>query len=262
LDTAIQQHAWDGEWFVRAFHENGTVFGSKQSAEGSIFLNAQSWAVLSGAASPAQAQSAMAAARTRLATEYGLAILDPPYKTADPSVIRAMVLNEGQKENAGIFCHPQGWAVMAETLLGHNDLAYEYYRAYMPSAFNERAEVRQIEPYVHCQSTHSKYSGQFGASRLPWLSGTASWSYFAATQYILGIRPDYDGLRIAPCLPSYWPKVHVKRQFRGADFEIEIKNGPTGKVVQSITLNGSPIEGNLIPSERFQSRNQVLVQLA
>lgn len=262
LDTAIQKHAWDGEWFARAFHENGTVFGASQCDEGKIFLNAQSWAVLSGAASPSQALSCMAAVNQRLATPYGAAICDPPYRTAEASVIRAMVLNEGQKENAGIFCHPQGWAVIAETMLGHNDLAYEYYRAYMPSAYNDRAEVRQIEPYVHCQSTHSKYSGLFGASRLPWLSGTASWSYYAATQHILGLKPDYDGLRIAPCLPSHWPSVRLSRHFRGADFDIEIKNGPSARIVRSLTLNGEPLEGNLIPSELFKANNHVSVELA
>jgi N,N'-diacetylchitobiose phosphorylase len=262
LDTAIQTHAWDGNWFIRAFREDGIVFGSKESGEGFVWLNPQSWSVLSGAASKEQASLAMSSANRYLATEFGLAILDPPYRTADTSVIRAMVLNEGQKENAGIFCHPQGWAVIAETMLGHNDRAYEYYRAYMPAAYNDRAEVRQIEPYVHCQSTHSKYSGLFGASRLPWLSGTASWSYFAATQHILGIQPDYDGLRLAPCLPSHWEQIRVTRTFRGKHFDIRIKNGSAGSSVKSVTLNGRVIEGNLLPADQFKDHNEVSVVLS
>lgn len=261
LDAALQTHCWDGEWFVRAFHENGNVLGARSCGEGMIFLNAQSWSVLSGAATAKQADQAMQSANKYLATEFGLAILDPPYRNAETSVIRAMVLNEGQKENAGIFCHPQGWAVIAETMLGNADRAYEYYRAYMPSAYNERAEVRQIEPYVHCQSTHSKYSGLFGASRLPWLSGTASWSYYAATQHILGIQPDYDGLRIAPCLPRRWPRVDITRQFRGSDFTITIINGKNGTEVKSLTVNGEAMSGNLIPLDRFKPHNDVSVEL-
>lgn len=257
LDQRIQSSAWTGQWFSRAFHENGEVFGAPSCDEGNIFLNPQSWSVLSGVASKEQGRAAMDQVNQRLATEFGVAILDPPYRTADPSVIRAMVLNEGQKENAGIFCHPQGWAVIAETMLGNRDRAYAYYRAYMPSAYNDRAEIRQIEPYVHCQSTHSKYSGLFGASRLPWLSGTASWSYFAATQHILGIQPDYDGLRIAPCLPSHWDSITVTRHFRGCEFEIAIENG--GSELLSIEFNGARLEGNLIEAARFQARNQVKV---
>jgi cellobiose phosphorylase len=261
LDKAIQTQCWDGEWFVRAYHEDGSVIGARSCGEGMIFLNTQSWAVLSGAASAVQADKAMQSANKYLATDYGLAICDPPYRTAETSVIRAMVLNEGQKENAGIFCHPQGWAVIAETMLGNADRAYAYYRAYMPSAYNDRAEVRQIEPYVHCQSTHSKYSGLFGASRLPWLSGTASWSYFSATQHILGIQPDYDGLRIAPCLPHLWPKVRVQRTFRGHRFDIEIINGKNGTDVKSLVVNGETLAGNLIPTSAFREQNTVVVEL-
>jgi cellobiose phosphorylase len=261
MDAVIEQHAFDGHWFVRAYKDDGKVYGAKQSKEGSIFLNPQSWAVISGAASGARAEQVMNAVEQHLATEFGIAILDPPYRTEDCSVIRAMVLNEGQKENAGIFCHPQGWAVIAETLLGHGDRAYQYYRAYMPSAYNDRAEVRQIEPYVHCQSTHSKYSGLFGASRLPWLSGTASWSYFSATQHILGIQPDYEGLRLDPCLPSRWPEVTVFREFRGKRFDITIVNGKAGKGVARLVLNGEPIEGNLVPIEQAGATNSVRVEL-
>ena len=121
--------------------------------------------------------------------------------------------------------------------------------------------MRQIEPYVHCQSTHSKYSGLFGASRLPWLSGTASWSYFSATQYILGVQPDYEGLRLQPCLPSTWPEVKVFRIFRGVRFHITLKNGGSGKEVRSLIVNGRSLPGNLIPSEQFQQNNHVLVDL-
>jgi len=224
LDKAIQTHTWDGAWFVRAFRENGSIIGTKTDPEGSIFLNAQSWAVLSGAASTAQADQAMGSVQERLATEHGLMLCAPPFFKTPCTEVRAVLFNAGQKENGGIFCHPQGWAVMAETQLGHGTRAFEYYRAYMPAAYNEHAEVRQIEPYVHCQSTHGRDSRRFGASRLPWLSGTATWSYVAATQYILGIRADWDGLRVDPVIPCAWDGFQMTRQFRGAVYRIRVTN--------------------------------------
>ena len=261
LDARIQAVAWDGQWFVRGIFEDGYLAGSRQSDEGMIFVNAQSWSVISGAAAPDQAVRAMDAVHEHLATEYGIMVTTPPYKKTDRKYAGASVCNAGQKENGGIFCHTQGWAVMAETILGRGDRAYEYYRAYMPAAYNSRAEVRQIEPYVHCQSTHGRHSRKFGASRLPWLSGTASWSYVAATQYILGVQPDYDGLRIDPCLPSAWDRIGLTRIFRGKRFDITITNGPNGKGVEKLTVNGAPVEGSLIPADLFRQENRVEVHL-
>jgi cellobiose phosphorylase len=224
LDAAIQKHTWDGKWFVRAFREDGSIIGTKAEKEGSIFLNSQTWAVISGAAQGEQAVSCMDACNQHLATPYGLMLCDPPFTTVPCQEIRAVLFNPGMKENSGIFCHPQGWAVIAETMLGRGTRAYEFYRAYMPSAYNDRAEIREIEPYVHCQSTHGRYSRHHGASRLPWLSGTATWSYVAGTQHILGIRPDWDGLRIDPAIPAAWTGFTVERQYRGATYKITVKN--------------------------------------
>jgi len=261
LDQKIQDFAWDGEWFLRCTYPDGTILGGKANEEGTIFLNAQSWAVISGAASEEQGRSAMDSVNEHLATPFGIMIFDPPVAGDSKVPIGARIINKGQKENAGIFCHPQGWAVMAEALLGRGDRAYEHYRAFMPAAYNTRAEVRQIEPYVHCQSTHSKYSRRFGASRLPWLSGTAAWAYVSATQYLLGIQPDYDGLRIDPCLPEAMPEVKVQRTFRGKRFDIHMKRGPLGKGVRSMTLNGKAVEGNLLPLDAFSDENTVEVEL-
>lgn len=259
LDAAIQAHTWDGQWFVRAFREDGSVIGSHTEREGTIYLNPQSWAVISGAATPEQAVTAMNAVRRRLATPYGLMLCAPPYRTVSHHVIRAVLFNEGTKENAGIFCQPQPWAVMAECVLGNADRAYEYYRAFMPAAYNERAELRQIEPYVHCQYTHSKYSKQYGASRTPWLTGTASWAYYAATHSILGIQPDYDGLRLHPCLPRIWKEVRVRRVFRGKVFDITLLRGARGVGAALVIHNGRQIEGNLLPCASFDEHNDVTV---
>jgi cellobiose phosphorylase len=254
LDQALRQHAWDGSWFLRAFRDDGSTIGSHKDEEGSIYLNAQSWAVLSGAATRDQAEKALDAVYQHLFTPFGLELCSPPYENVSHEVVRAVLYNSGQKENAGIFCHPQAWAVMAEVMLGHNDRAYEYYRAYMPAAYNERAELREIEPYVHCQSTHGRHSKLFGKSRLPWLSGTASWSYFAAVNSILGIQPDYDGLRLEPCLPSAWPEVTVERVFRGRRFSIRIKNG---KGFRRMRVNGKDYPNSFIPESDFADENQV-----
>lgn len=260
LDENIAKHTWDGEWYLRAFRFDGLKFGTHESPEASIFLNTQSWAVLSGHANHERAEQVMRAVNHRLATEHGIMICAPPVTTMDPAVIRARFFNPGMKENAAIFCHTQGWAIIAETLLGHGNRAYEYYRAYMPSAYNSRAEIREIEPYVYCQSTHSKYSPRFGASRVPWLTGAATWAYQAASQHILGIRPEYTGLHIDPCIPSAWEEVKVQRLFRNKRFRIRIQN-PNGveKGVQSVTLNGKTIQGSLIPIEDCAAENEVIV---
>lgn len=243
LDASIRAHTWDGAWYVRAFRENGSIIGTKSDAEGSIFLNAQSWAVLSGTASPAQAEAAMESVNQRLATKHGLLLCAPPFERTPCTEVRAVLFNSGQKENGGIFCHPQGWAVMAETKLGHGNRAYEYYRAYMPAAYNEHAEVRQIEPYVHCQSTHGRDSRRFGASRLPWLSGTATWSYVAATQHILGVRPDWDGLRVEPVIPSSWDGFQMTRHFRGAIYTIRVTNPKhVERGIRQLVVDGQPLD--------------------
>ena len=262
FDGILEEHAWDGEWYLRAFRADGFKFGSNSNLEGKIFLNVQSWAVLSGHADRGRAASAMQAVRERLATEYGLMICDPPYVETDWTVMRAALFNPGMKENGAIFTHTQGWAVIAETMLGHGDLAWRYFRATMPSAWNTRAEVREIEPYVYCQFTHSKYSPRFGASRVPWLSGSAAWSYYAATQHILGLRPEYDGLRIDPCIPAAWKGFTATRVFRGKKVSVEVLN-PAGveKGVRKLVLNGELLEGSLIPTEKLAEENRVIVEM-
>jgi cellobiose phosphorylase len=188
----------------------------------------------------------MDAVADRLATKYGLLLCDPPFTRTDPTSIRAPLFNPGLKENGSIFCHPQGWAVIAEALLRRGDRAYEYCRAYLPAAYNERAEIREIEPYVFCQSAHGRASRRFGASRLPWLTGTATWSYLATTQYILGIRPEYEGLRVDPVIPANWPGFRVERNFRGARYAIEVHNpGGVGHGVSELTCDGVNVDPEL-----------------
>jgi cellobiose phosphorylase len=263
LDDNIQKHAWDGEWFMRGYRADGFKFGSKDSEEGKIYLNPQAWAVISGAANKEQAGLAMKSVKELLATEFGIALCNPPYTyNADYHIVRSALFNPSMKENGAIFTHTQGWAVIAETMLGHGNQAYEYWRAYMPAAYNTRAEIRQIEPYVYNQSTHGKYSPHFGASRLPWLSGSATWSFFAATQYILGIQPDYNGLIIDPCIPSNWKHFSIARRFRNKDFHFifENKNGVEKGVIELI-INGVPVKDNFIPLSLMREYNEVVVEM-
>jgi cellobiose phosphorylase len=262
LDKKIAKVCWDGGWFIWAIAEDGTVFGTKKSKEGKVYLNTQCWALLSGAASPEQADKALAAVRKHLASEYGVALCNPPFDKTPVKVMRAVLFNPGNKENGGIFSHTQSWIVLAEIARGHGDAAYAYYRSFMPAAQNERAEVREIEPYVHCQSTHAPASKKFGRSRVPWLSGTASWSHFTATHAILGIRPEIEGLRIDPCIPTAWPKFTARRVFRGKSIDIEVTN-PHGvsRGVKSLTIDGRPIDGNLIPAAQLKDGSRVVAVL-
>ena len=248
LERAIQKVCWDGEWFIWATGKDGTKYGTRAMEEGKVYLNTQVWAVISGVATEAQAKSALSAVKEWLATPYGLMLCAPPFEKTPRQIMDGVVYNKGIKENAGIFNHPQAWAVMAECMRGNGDQAWEYYRAYMPSAYNTHAELREIEPYVHSQTTYASVNPHAGKSRVPWLTGTASWSYFVAVQSILGIVPELDGLRIDPCIPRAWPGFKVERQFRGKRLEITVEN-PRGlsRGAQRLQVDGKVIAGNLLP---------------
>jgi N,N'-diacetylchitobiose phosphorylase len=261
-DAAIATHCWDGEWFVRAFTEGGEVIGTSRAKEGRIFLNTQSWAVISGYDRGDRGRGAMDAAHRLLGSEHGLHLCAPPFATVPCKEIRAVLFAPGTKENGGIFSQPQPWAVMAECLLGRPEQAWKAWRAFSPAHYNDRAEIRQIEPYVHCQSTHGKPSRRHGNGRLSWLTGTATWAYVAATQHLLGVKPDWDGLRISPCLEPLQKRLTIHRRFRGRDFAIRIANGVRGSGVIGLKLNGQELPGDLIPINRCTDRNTVDVQLA
>jgi N,N'-diacetylchitobiose phosphorylase len=246
FDARIARVAWDGQWWRRGIHGDGRLAGSHEQQEGSIFVEPQPWAVIAGVGTREQQLTALDSVNERLATEHGIMLCAPPFRK-DRSCV-AVIYNAGQKENCAIFQHPQGWVVIAEAMLGRGDRAYEYFRAYMPAASNEHAEVRESEPYVWCQSTHGKFSRLFGKARVPWLSGTATWSLHAATHFILGVQPDYDGLRIRPVIPAAWDGFKVTRRFRGATYRITVKNpkhvcaGAT-----RMKVDGRTVDGDLAP---------------
>ncbi|MFZ3071560.1 MAG: glycosyl hydrolase family 65 protein, partial [Anaerolineaceae bacterium] len=262
LDERIQEKTWDGEWFIWAITEDGVVYGTKDYPEGKVYLNTQVWSVISGAATKAQAEKCMNAVRMHLSTPYGLMLSAPAFVNTSVDVMRAVVFNPGIKENAGIFNHTQGWGVMAECLLGHGDRAFEYYRACMPAAYNERAEIRQCEPYVQGQTTYSVFSPRAGNTRTTWLTGAAAWSYFSASQYILGLKPELEGLRIDPCIPSDWDGFSVVRKFRGKTLEIEVRNPEhVCQGVKRMLIDEVEVEGNLVPADLVGDRHIVQVWL-
>jgi N,N'-diacetylchitobiose phosphorylase len=248
LDKRIRAVAWDGDWFIWAIGEDGTVYGTDQYDEGQVYLNTQLWAVISGYAQQGEVLRCLETVKSRLATPYGLMLCAPPFAKTSIEVMRAVVYNPGIKENAGIFNHTEGWGVMAECMVGNGDRAYEYFRATMPAAWNERAEVRQSEPYVQGQTTYSTFSPRAGNTRTAWLTGAAAWSYFSATQYILGIRPELDGLRIDPCTPRDWEGFSATRKYRGGVYNIQVHNPQhVCKGVKRMVVDGVGVNGNLVP---------------
>lgn len=262
LDRRIQAVCWDGDWFIWAISEDGTKYGTKNFPEGQVYMNTQVWAVISGAAQPQQVTRALDTVKERLATPYGAMLCAPPFIKADREVMRATLFNSGIKENAGIFSHTQSWGVIAECMRGNGDQAYAYYRAFLPSAYNDRAELRQVEPYVHCQTTYSKFNRNEGVSRVPWLSGTASWAYYSATHWVLGIRPEYEGLRLAPCIPRNWPGFTMSRRFRGKTLQIEVQN-PRGvnQGVTELTVDGQHITGSVVPASLLREGSRIVAVL-
>ena len=255
LDKNLDKHAWDGEWYLRAYRYDGLKFGSKENDEGSIFMNPQTWAVYSGHATGEKARKCMQSMDEKLYTEYGVMLCTPPYVTMDPKIALGRLFNPGMKENGAIFNHTQGWAVIASAMLGNSQKAWQYLKAVMPASFNDKAEVRKLEPYAVCQSTHSKFSPRFGTGGLSWLSGSAVWNYYAMTNAILGIKPHYDGLEISPCIPDEWDGYTATRLFRGCEFRISVKRGEKPE----IKINGKTVEGKVIEAADFAENNKVEV---
>ncbi len=249
----VNDHAWDGEigggnWYVRYFDSDGTPIGSQSNEKGQIYLNAQSWAVLSGFAPPERGLQALDSAYERLNTSKGLKVGAPGYNGFDPHKGGITTYPPGAKENCGIFLHTNPWMMIAETMVGRGDRAYQYYTQINPATRNDRIDEFEVEPYVYCQNILSDEHPQFGLGRNSWLTGTASWAYQAGTQYILGIRPAYTGLEIAPCIPPAWDGFTARRHFRGAIYEITVTNPDhvsTG--VRQMRVDGEPVENTIAP---------------
>jgi len=248
MRQAFEAHGWDGEWYRRYYDADGRPIGTRTAAQGRIWINSNTWAVLSGFAAPDRALQALESVHRHLNTRFGLKLSAPGYNGFDPAIGGVTTYPPGAKENGGIFLHTNPWAIIAETLVGHGDRAFEYYTQINPAAKNELIETYEVEPYCYPQNILGDEHPQFGLGRNTWLSGTSSWTYVAATQHILGIRPEVDGLRVDPCLPGAWEGFSAVRRFRGGVYRIEVTK-PRGlcRGVRRLTVDGRVLEGTLVP---------------
>ncbi len=234
---------WDREWFIRGVTRNGRRIGTMEDSEGKIHLESNAWAVLSGAASKEQGRKAMESVDRYLFTPYGIMLNAPAYTKPDDDIGFVTRVYPGLKENGAIFSHPNPWAWAAECVLGRGDRAMKYYNALCPYYQNDRIEIRQAEPYSYCQFVIGRDHTGFGRARHPFMTGTGGWAYFAATRYILGIRPDFDHLAVDPCIPAEWDGFTVTREWRGVRYYIEVVNPEhVMKGVRELYLDGSRVD--------------------
>lgn len=238
-----QRVLWDGKWFIRGITADNRKIGTQADTEGKVHMESNTWAVLSGVADHDRGISAMDAVDEYLFTEYGLMLNAPCYTVPDDGIGFVTRVYPGLKENGAIFSHPNPWAWCAEAVLGRGSRAMKFYNALCPALQNDKIEVRQAEPYSYCQFVVGRDHTAFGRARHPFMTGSSGWAYYAATQYLLGVKPDFDGLVIDPCIPADWKEYTVLRRWRGAEYRIHVTN-PKGveKGVASITVNGRQVD--------------------
>lgn len=247
-DTVLKE-GWDGKWFLRAYDANGNKVGSHECEDGQIYIEPQGFCVIAGiGVAEGQAQTALDSVKELLDTKYGIVLLQPAYKDYHLELGEVSSYPAGYKENAGIFCHNNPWVTVAETVVGDGDRAFETYAKICPAYIEDISEIHRTEPYVYSQMIAGKDAVRHGEAKNSWLTGTAAWTFLSASQYILGIRPDFDGLMVDPCLPEQFHEIHVSRTFRGTTYHITIKNPANGqKGIKKLVVDGTEIAGNIIP---------------
>ena len=241
-----RENLWDGRWFIRGITADGRRIGTQNDAEGRVHMESNTWAVISGAATREQGLSAMDSVDEYLYTEYGLMLNAPCYTKPDDGIGFVTRVYPGLKENGAIFSHPNPWAWVAEAILGRGARAMKFYNALCPALQNDRIEVRQSEPYSYCQFVVGRAHTAFGRARHPFMTGSAGWAYYAATQYLLGIRPEFDGLRVDPCVPADWTEFEVVRRWRGSIYYIHVTN-PDGVEKGVLSVKADEKEVELLP---------------
>lgn len=249
MRKTIYEHGWDGEWFLRAYDAFSRKIGSSENEEGKIFIESQGWCILGGVGlDNGYALKALNSVKKYLATPNGIILQQPAYSKYYVHLGEVSSYPPGYKENAGIFTHNNTWIQIAETIVGRGDQAMEYYKSICPPTKEEQIDIYRSEPYVYSQMTAGRDAPTPGEGKNSWLTGTAAWSFVALSQYILGVRPDFDGLIIDPCIPCNWQKFSVTRKFRNTTYQITVSN-PKGinKGVKSLYLDGQLISGNKIP---------------
>ena len=249
MNDIVLSAGYDGDWFLRAYDAFGNKVGSKECEEGQIFIEPQGFCVMAGIGTETgEAERALNSVRDRLDTQYGIVLQQPPYSTYHLELGEISSYPEGYKENAGIFCHNNPWIVIAETVIGRGNRAFEVYRRITPSYLEEISDLHRTEPYVYSQMIAGKDAVRHGEAKNSWLTGTAAWTYNSIAQWILGIRPDYDALIVDPCIPAEWTGFDVTRQFRGATYQIKVVNDQhVEKGISYMVVDGSRMDSNRIP---------------
>ena len=261
MKANIMESAWDGDWFLRAYDANGEKMGSKECEEGQIFIEPQGFAIMSDIGKDQGCdKKTLAAIDERLNTQYGLVLNNPAFTKYYIQYGEISTYPGGYKENAGIFCHNNPWISIAETVVGRGNRAWQVYTRTCPAYIEDISEIHRTEPYVYSQMIAGKDAPNFGEAKNSWLTGTAAWTFLNASQYILGIRPDYDGLIVDPCIPSFMDGFTAKRDFRGTTYHIEVENPDhVEKGIASVTVDGNAFEGNLIPVDAGKKEVHVKV---
>ncbi len=256
VKTVCNKELWDGEWYIRGITKNSKKIGTKDDVEGKVHLESNAWAVLSKAAPYENGIKAMDSVHEYLATPYGIMLNAPSYTVPDDDIGFVTRVYPGLKENGAIFSHPNPWAWAAECVLGRGDRAMEYYNSLCPYNQNDMIEIRQSEPYSYCQFVVGVDHTAYGRARHPFMTGSGGWSYFSATRYMLGVRPDFDSLNIDPCIPADWKEFSVTRKWRDATYDIKVNN-PDGvmKGIKKILINGKEVDK--IPVMESGSKNNV-----
>ena len=263
LGDIIQKICWDEDRFIRGITEDGEIIGKRTDKEADIWLNPQSWAVISGLATDSQADIILDIVYKRLNTEYGAVLMDPPYHKHAFEGALAVIYNAGTKENAGIFSQSQGWIILAEALRGHGGRAFTYFMENAPSAQNDKAETRKLEPYCYGQFTEGKDSPHFGRSHVHWLTGTASTVMTGCVEGILGMRPDFYGLKIEPAIPAGWESFEINKDFRGKHLHIVANNkGHAETGCKKLLVNGKELESNYIPEELLTEQTEIIIDIS
>ena len=263
MEQVILTHAWDGEWFLRAYDALGNKVGSNECDEGKIYIEPQGFIVMSGVGvKEGYAQKAMDSVFKHLVSKHGVAILTPPYTRYHLELGEISSYPPGYKENGGIFCHNNPWIVLALAKLGHGGQAFDIYRRTCPTWIEDQ-KLHYTEPYVYSQMVAGPYAPNFGQAKNSWLTGTAAWTFYTISQAILGVKPDYDGLMIDPCLPKELTDLKLVRKFRGSTYNIHIVNkagDEKGKL--TLTVDGKPVDGSVIPADKAPATHQVEAVLA